>query len=185
MSDLRRRWTIEEEEFLKENFHKYDTKELAVMINRVPNAIRDKSNRLGLYRKDSHPVREKDGLHYCGDCKIYKERTEFYKSGSSKTGLHNYCKICSSLRGKKNHHLKKVNEVKNLKQQFIDERKDQLFTCNFCKQDLPLSDYAVYKSSKVNNRYERRNRCNECHKKSCQEHLLKKERNNEYAKFKG
>jgi hypothetical protein len=184
MSD-RRRWTTEEEEFLKENFHKYPTHELAIMLNRVPNAIRDKSNRLGFFRKDSSIPREKDGLHYCPDCKTYKERTEFYKSSSSKTGLHNYCKICSSTRGRKNFHLQKVNEDKKRKQQFIDERKDQLFTCNFCKEELPISAYAVYKSSKSEGKFERRNRCHECHKKSCLEHTLKKERGNEYAKFKG
>lgn len=52
-------WTIEDLNFLKENFNKYTKKELAKMLNKSNNAIQIKANRLGLKREEKYYYNKK------------------------------------------------------------------------------------------------------------------------------
>jgi hypothetical protein len=59
-------WTNEELNFLKENYKQYTKKELAEMLNKTPNAIQIKANRLGLKKDEKY--------HY--DKQYFKDITE-------------------------------------------------------------------------------------------------------------
>lgn len=52
--NIQKKWSIEEINFLKENYNKYTSKEIAVKLNRTVNSVQVKINKLGLKREDKY-----------------------------------------------------------------------------------------------------------------------------------
>lgn len=172
-------WTEEEEEFVKDNYGKRKTAEIAEFLSRTPHAVRRKANDLGCYLKIE---RLKDGLHYCNSCREYKEFDQFYKNTKSATGLYHSCKPCSSIKAKYDYHSKKFEQEEKRKKEFIESKKGQKFYCSRCNELKTIDYYHIYYRSK-GDRYERRTTCVPCASIKHKEFKLEKERQNAYVNF--
>ena len=178
-------WTEEEEDFICINFYKMSIDEISDILGRTKTAVKSKALHLGLRR--NYMPKEKDGLFLCTKCQEYKEIDNFYKNKKSKTGLFHFCKPCASMHAKRKYHKERADledeHLRQAKQKFIDSKKGELFFCKLCQTEKPIDDYAVYRRTTRNDRYERRNYCRPCASKHGQERRIEKERKNEYAKF--
>lgn len=108
---MRRRWSEEEDEFLRFAFEKrMSVKEIAEALDgRTQIAIRSRYAALGLKR--NFPPREVDGLIRCSHCENYKPKEEFIKLGNGR--YYCYCDECKSKLTKEKYLKKKKERLVN------------------------------------------------------------------------
>ena len=100
---MRKRWTIEEDDFLEFALSQgFSVKEMEEALDdRTQVSIRNRISLLGL--RDKICKKEKDGLIRCGRCKEYKDKNEFILLKNGKR--YSYCDDCR----------REVNRVRYLK----------------------------------------------------------------------
>ena len=89
-----KKWTVEEENFLRENYTEYDDEQLGEILDRTWKSVRVKRNRLGLfhyYAEPCPPIKGENWVEYEGHLvsnkgRIKKDDTRFLQSHVHKTG---------------------------------------------------------------------------------------------------
>lgn len=94
-------------------------------------------------------MEETNNTKQCTKCGKFKPVSEFWKTKSTKSGLHTWCKQCDA-----EYVYNKYPEIKRR-----NKRGSGLRTCIKCGNEKPLSEFENYKSGK---RIKKRIICNEC-----------------------
>ena len=164
MGKKNRKWTEEEDEFLKFAFNKklsLDEMEKA-LDGRTKSAIKSRILQIGLRR--NYPKREKDGLLRCSHCKEYKYKDEFIEMSDGT--YYYYCNTCKTLlnkekylKNKKQKNLEQANLIFKSKIEVNDGKQTKI--CSKCGIEKDVEDFHwLVKGSKLSPR------CSECKKEA-------------------
>lgn len=141
---MRRRWSEEEDDFLRFAFEKrMPLKEIEdALEGRTQIAIRGRIVALGLKR--NFPPRELDGLVRCSHCKEYKPKEEFIKLGNGK--YYCYCNECKTKLNREKYLKKKkeryANESLGLLKSKVEVNKGlENRTCSRCHETKSVEDF--------------------------------------------
>ena len=141
---MRRRWSSEEDDFLKFAFEKrMPLKEIEEALDgRTQIAIKGRIAALGLKR--NFPPREKDGLVRCSHCKKYKPKEDFIMLGNGK--YYCYCNECKKelsrekyLKKKKEKYIKQSAE--GLKSKLEVNKGLDVRKCSRCNKTKSVEEF--------------------------------------------
>lgn len=140
---MRKRWSEEENEFLKYALHQgFSVEDMeSALDGRTKVAIRNRISNLGL-RKEI--AKEKDGLIRCSACKEYKNKNEFIKLKNGK--YYSYCNSCKKEISRKRYLKKKEENLLKLsdnyrKTKFEVNNNDSQRMCSKCREVKPVDDF--------------------------------------------
>lgn len=142
--NMRKRWTIEEDDFLKFALDKgFSTKEMEEALDgRSQVSIRNRISALGLRKKIV--AKEKDGLIRCYSCREYKDRSEFIKLKNGK--YYSYCNDCKREITRKRYLRKKEEQLKGYLKEKHKTKTDVnngniLKQCSRCKEEKNVDSF--------------------------------------------
>lgn len=176
-----RKWTEEEEEYLRKVYTEYSNSELAEALDRNVSQIKTK---LGIMELTRQKEKLPDGVKRCTKCKEVKDFSEFNKSSISKDGHEFYCRECVSLMARE-YRMKKIidsnisMEVEDSNNKLIEkkilESENQLFKCTVCRESKKGSEFAISRG-RLNNGC-RHTTCKACDRERSITRVLKNKNN--------
>lgn len=101
------KWTVEEVEFLVENYDDLTAEAIAEALDRTPDSVWEKAGREGLRKHRKRHQRDPDGPWVCPECGKTKPKEEFGNSSSGRGSA--YCKECGNRKQRERRRASKTS----------------------------------------------------------------------------
>lgn len=143
---MRKRWTEDEDDFLKFAFEKrLPLSEMEEALDgRTKIAIKGRIVALGLKR--NFPPREKDGLIRCSHCGKYKSKDNFLRLKTEEEKYYCYCNECKTKLNKEKYLKKKkekyLSQIENIEKTKLEvNNNSEIKICSKCNQAKNVNEF--------------------------------------------